>query len=113
MALHGESGVGKSSLARRFLDAVKAENALVLTGRCYEREAVPYKAFDEVIETLSRKLARLSKEDALAMLPSRVEALAQLFPALGRVPAIGQRADGTLALSPSESIASAVASGRL
>jgi serine/threonine protein kinase len=90
VVFHGESGVGKSSLARRFLDEARAGGALVLTGRCYEREAVPYKAFDEVIDALSRRLARLPKEEALAVLPSRVEALAQLFPALWRVPAVSQ-----------------------
>jgi tetratricopeptide (TPR) repeat protein len=91
--VHGESGVGKSALARRFLDEVKADpRSLLLTGRCYEREAVPYKAFDEVIDALSRRLARLPKEDALALLPSRVGALAQLFPALGRVPVVAQAA---------------------
>jgi len=92
VVVHGESGVGKSSLARRFLEEVAEADgdALVLTGRCYEREAVPYKAFDEVIDTLSRRLARLPNEEALAVLPSRVEALAQLFPALGRVPVVKQ-----------------------
>ncbi len=93
VVVHGESGVGKSSVVRRFLDEAKEEQgALVLSGRCYEREAVPYKAFDEVIDSLSRRLARLPKEDALALLPSRVAALAQLFPALGRVPAVAQAA---------------------
>ena len=92
VVVHGESGVGKSSLARRFLEEVAEsdDDALVLSGRCYEREAVPYKAFDEVIDTLSRRLARLPSEEALAVLPSRVEALAQLFPALGRVPVVKQ-----------------------
>ncbi len=102
VVVHGESGVGKSSLARRFLDELKDEHgAFVLTGRCYEREAVPYKAFDEVIDTLSRKLARLPTDEALAILPSRVEALAQLFPALGRVPVVAQAA-GALDRDPHE-----------
>jgi serine/threonine protein kinase/tetratricopeptide (TPR) repeat protein len=93
VVVHGESGVGKSSIARRFLaEAKEGHGTLVLTGRCYEREAVPYKAFDEVIDALSRRLARLPKEEALALLPSRVEGLAQLFPALGRVPVVAQAA---------------------
>ncbi|HEY2513391.1 MAG TPA: AAA family ATPase [Polyangiaceae bacterium] len=106
VALYGESGVGKSSLVRRFLDrfpgdpaytTIKSDSgtlttpdtdALVLTGRCYEREAVPYKAFDEVIDTLSRRLARLSRDEVAPLLPPNVEAVAQLFPALCRVPGI-------------------------
>ena len=108
VALYGESGVGKSCLLRRFLDerlGAKVDppsldatpapvsntlDTLILTGRCYEREAVPYKALDEVIDTLSRRLARLEKQDALALLPPNVEPLAQLFPALCRIPGVSQ-----------------------
>ncbi len=94
IALYGESGVGKTCLVRRFLEKnlQSRPDALILTGRCYEREAVPYKAFDEVIDTLSRKLARLGKDEALALIPPGVEAAAQLFPALCRVPGISQGA---------------------
>ena len=35
--------MGKSALSRRFMDELP-RNALVLAGRCYERESVPYKA---------------------------------------------------------------------
>jgi len=42
----GPSGVGKSALVRKFSDEVVAVGGLVLTGRCYESESVPYKAFD-------------------------------------------------------------------
>jgi RsiW-degrading membrane proteinase PrsW (M82 family) len=50
--VHGESGVGKSSLTRRFVELVAEDDpsTLVLAGRCYEREAVPYKAVDGVID---------------------------------------------------------------
>ena len=52
VCVHGESGVGKSALVRRFVDALKSPpRALVLFGRCYERESVPYKALDGVIAT--------------------------------------------------------------
>ena len=56
----GESGVGKSTLVRAFLDELRAHgSAVVLSGRCYERESVPYKAFDRVIDALTRFLRRL------------------------------------------------------
>ena len=95
VALYGESGVGKSCLVRRFLDVALAgrDDVLVLAGRCYEREAVPYKALDEVIELLSRRLARLPRSEALDLLPpGGADSLSLLFPAMGRVPAIGSRA---------------------
>src|ERR1700682_2071611 len=41
--VHGSSGTGKTVLVRRFLDGLRREDAVVLTGRRYERESVPYK----------------------------------------------------------------------
>jgi serine/threonine protein kinase len=56
----GGSGMGKTSLIDHFARAVRdRHSALVLRGRCYEREAVPYKAFDGAIDELSRYLHRL------------------------------------------------------
>ena len=60
VCIHGVSGIGKSALIRRFLDDVTATSSvLVLAGRCYEHESVPYKALDTVIDSLSRYLASL------------------------------------------------------
>ncbi|HSN98036.1 MAG TPA: serine/threonine-protein kinase, partial [Candidatus Nanopelagicales bacterium] len=66
--VEGESGVGKSALLRRFLVRIAGE-ALVLTGRCHERESVPYKALDGLIDALSLHLAALPARDAQALLP--------------------------------------------
>jgi len=89
----GESGVGKSALVRRFCDQLVATEpaALVLEGRCYEKESVPYKAFDEIIDALSRHLLHLDPGQAAAVLPEGAGHLGRLFPVLGRVPLV-QRA---------------------
>ena len=87
--VHGLSGMGKSALVQRFLEEVaRSGDAITLRGRAYERESVPYKAFDSVIDALSRYLRRLSEEELQAVLPAEVWALARLFPVLRRVAAI-------------------------
>jgi tetratricopeptide (TPR) repeat protein len=90
--LRGESGVGKSGLVRRFAEIVSAEDpdALVLPGRCYESESVPYKAFDGVIDALARSLSRLPVDAAARFVPTRPQALLRVFPVLKRVEAIAQ-----------------------
>ena len=87
----GMSGMGKSTLVQRFLEKlVEGGEAVVLRGRAYEREAVPYKAFDGVVDALSRHLMRLAEMDpSVAQLPG-IWALARLFPVLRRVPSIGE-----------------------
>jgi tetratricopeptide (TPR) repeat protein len=62
--------------------------ALVLSGRCYERETTPYKALDAIIDALSAYLAHLPIAQASALLPVGVTRLARMFPVLRRVPAI-------------------------
>ncbi|MBZ5618581.1 MAG: AAA family ATPase [Acidobacteriia bacterium] len=81
--LHGPSGVGKSALARRFLDEVREQKThLVLEGRCYERESVPYKALDSLVDSLNRWLLGLSQGEREALLPADFAALTRLFPVL-------------------------------
>jgi serine/threonine protein kinase/tetratricopeptide (TPR) repeat protein len=89
--VEGESGAGKSALVRSFLDDVSArERTLVLSGRCYERESVPYKALDPIVDALSRYLRKLGRLQAEALLPRDVLSLARLFPVLHRTEAIAR-----------------------
>ena len=63
--VHGPSGIGKSALVQCFLDRVLSrEDIVVLRGRCYEYESVPYKALDGVIDSLSRHLSALPRSQA-------------------------------------------------
>lgn len=84
----GASGMGKSTLVRQFLEELPDRRAVVLSGRCYEREAVPYKAFDVLIDELTRFLLGKSAVDRAALMPRDAASLARLFPVLLRVAAI-------------------------
>jgi Cdc6-like AAA superfamily ATPase len=93
--VEGESGVGKSTLVRRFVQQLGVEwpEAVVLAGRCYERESVPFKAFDGVVDALARVLVRMGDEGA-TMVPTRVAPIVQVFPVLRRVAAIAAQTRG-------------------
>jgi serine/threonine protein kinase len=94
----GASGLGKSSLVQCFLDGlVERGQAVTLRGRAYERESVPYKAVDGVVDALSRYMKRLEERGEGATLPEGTWALACLFPVLRRVAAIASMAPGSVA----------------
>ncbi|HEY4181151.1 MAG TPA: AAA family ATPase [Kofleriaceae bacterium] len=83
----GPSGIGKSALLRRFLDDVRHRHpeTLILTGRCFELESVPYKALDAVIDELARQLRRMRDDEVAELFPKDADALATLFPVLLQV----------------------------
>ncbi len=90
----GESGIGKSSLVRHFTELTAAHATLdqqlvLFAGRCYEREAVPYKALDGVVDDIARFLSRAR---ARARPPSfsrpAPRRSIQMFPVLRRIEAI-------------------------
>jgi serine/threonine protein kinase/tetratricopeptide (TPR) repeat protein len=88
--LHGSSGMGKTALARHFLDELRTREpeVVILEGRCYERESVPYKALDGVVDSLTKYLLSLPEVKAEALMPREVLALARLFPVMLQVDAV-------------------------
>jgi tetratricopeptide (TPR) repeat protein len=82
--LHGPSGIGKSTLTRHFTEQARREGALLLHGRCYAREQMPYKAFDGLVDQLARHLALLPDAEREALLPADLPLLARVFSVLER-----------------------------
>ena len=80
----GEPGLGKTTLVERFLSSPELAHALVLRGRCYQHELLPYKGFDGIAETLGT----VSREHALKVSPE----LRQVLPALRRTSESGSSA---------------------
>lgn len=88
----GLSGEGKSALVGKFIAPIRrGTEMLVLSGRCYDRESVPFKVIDSQIDSLVRYLRSLSTEQVAQILPTDIESLAKLFPVLNRVPSIERR----------------------
>ena len=65
ICVHGPSGIGKTALVQHVLDHAAGRNLLVLRGRCYEREFVPFKALDGVVDSLSAFVSALPRDVAI------------------------------------------------
>jgi hypothetical protein len=80
----GQSGMGKTALLRHFLQEQSLDDPelVALTGRCYERESMPYKAIDPLIDALTQHLQRLRDIEVARLLPRDTAILARLFPVL-------------------------------
>ncbi len=91
--VHGQTGMGKTVLVQSFLRQISLERrAIVLEGRCYEHESMPFKALDPLVDALSRYLLSLPRVEVEAVMPDDAGALARLFPVLRRVEAVVGRA---------------------
>ncbi len=56
MLVEGASGLGKTYLVQKFLEDLRSSSQnIVLSGRCYENERIPYKAIDAVVGELATR----------------------------------------------------------
>ena len=98
--------MGKSALAEQFIAGSTSATSSCCVGRCYERESVPYKGVDGVIDSLSRFMARLPDKEAAALLavphraPRRGVSGAARRPGDRRAAARGARAGSAGAATP-------------
>ena len=84
--LAGPSGVGKTALAAACLRRlIREQNVTLLSARCFERESLPFKALDGIVDALSRHLLSLSSDIRADIIPAHAAPLARLFPVLRSV----------------------------
>ena len=89
----GRSGEGKTSLVEHFLGPLRDDGrTVVMAGRCYDRESVPFKALDSLIDALATYLRALPETDAALLLPDDIGVLAVVFPVLQRVEVVARAA---------------------
>lgn len=102
VVVEGESGVGKSALVEEFLAGLRDSHpdAVVLRGRCYENERVPFKGFDGVVDDLAGHLSGMEDRDCARLLPRWAKVLEQLFPVLGKVRPLADKPLRGLAAEP-------------
>lgn len=102
LLVRGRSGIGKTTLIRRFLRGL-GESVFVLEGRCYEREAVPFKMLDGVVDSLTGAIVGLPLLVAEQLAPRDIGSLVRLFPVLRRVPKFAElAAQATVPQDPQE-----------
>jgi tetratricopeptide (TPR) repeat protein len=89
--VRGRSGIGKTTLVRRFLRGL-GDAVCVVEGRCFEREAVPFKMLDGVVDALTGAILTLPSLHADPLVPPELGSLLRLFPVLLRVPRFAELA---------------------
>ncbi len=77
--IRGPSGSGKTAVLDELVARAQGDGILVWRGRCHERERLPYRAFDQIVDDLATNLA--ADRERAAGLP-HLAALARVFPVL-------------------------------
>ena len=90
VTVEGSSGLGKTCLVETYLATWLPTRPaslvpLVLRGRCHERETLPFKAFDSVVDALTDHLLKLPQDDQAYIFPDGIQHLAEIFPVLRRL----------------------------
>jgi eukaryotic-like serine/threonine-protein kinase len=81
----GASGIGKTRLLGRFVQACRDYGIFVCFGRCRVREHVRLNAWEALLDGLTRMLSSLPRAECAALLPDDAESISRLFPIFARV----------------------------
>ncbi|MEM9193646.1 MAG: serine/threonine-protein kinase, partial [Myxococcota bacterium] len=76
----GPSGIGKSAILDAFAQHLPA-GAVILRGRCYQRESLPFKAVDGLVDDLATVVESLPVRANSPVFVSAIDTLGRSFPA--------------------------------
>jgi len=83
--IEGQSGSGKTALLADFIANLSdSPDALVLQGRCSERESMPYRAVDGAMDALAEFVSHSTSGEVRAALRAHLLHLLPAFPVFGR-----------------------------
>lgn len=88
VTVHGPSGVGTTMLLDTFCRGLKGP--LLLHGRCYEHESVPFAGWDSLVDGLAETMAQMPPAAVRGFPTTGAAALLRLFPVLGKVAAFAE-----------------------
>ena len=78
----GTIGVGKSALLEAFIQELAGKNetneVFVFRSRCYERESLPFKAVDPMVDAIGRHLSHVSPTLRSELLPEQFATVFEL-----------------------------------
>ncbi|HUQ01082.1 MAG TPA: BREX system ATP-binding domain-containing protein [Kofleriaceae bacterium] len=85
VAVLGEPGIGKSALVEHAAARAALGGALVLSARCSERERVPFRAVDGLVDDLVAWLATRDAAERATLLAGDAALLGEVFPVAAHV----------------------------
>jgi tetratricopeptide (TPR) repeat protein len=97
----GKSGIGKSTLVRTFLAGL-GDSVFVAAGRCFEREAVPFKMLDGVVDALTDTILTLPPVEIARIAPPEIGSLVRMFPVLRRIEQLADLVTNSVPAEPQE-----------
>ena len=94
--IEGPSGIGKTRLADEVMVLARSRDLRCFHSRCYEREQIPYKAVDGLVDqAVGMVLATPGASQRLCSIaPHRLKALARLFPFAAELPVSSDGEEG-------------------
>ena len=84
--VHGRSGMGKTALVKAFLDEIRGISEVVtFAGQCHQRESVPFKAIDGLVDNIVAHLAKQPKLKRETLLRDIGPHLVRAFPVFAQL----------------------------